>query len=95
MTILFTPAAEIDILDIWNYTRKEWGANQAEKYIQKLSLACSKLSDALSQEIAIDYVRPGYRKVLAGKHAVYFTRQEKEITVIRILHQRMDVDEFM
>lgn len=95
MTILFTPAAETDILDIWNYIRKEWGANQAEEYIQKLSLACSKLSDGLSQEIAVDYVRSGYRKVLVGRHAIFFKRNENEITIIRILHQSMDVDEVL
>ena len=95
MGILFSPAAAEDLLNIWQYTFQEWGENQAELYLHELSFACNKLSDSLSQEIAIDYVRPGYRKVLARKHVIYFFRQEKEITIIRILHQRMDVDEVL
>jgi toxin ParE1/3/4 len=95
MPILFTPAAEVDLSDIWKYTVDTWGENQAEEYIQKLSLACSKLSDGLSQEIPVDYVRSGYRKVLVGRHAIFFKRNENEITIIRILHQSMDVDEVL
>ena len=81
--------------DIWQYTVKKWGENQAELYINELSSACNKLSDGLSQEISVDYIRSGYHKILAGRHAIYFTRLETEITIVRILHQRMDVDEVL
>ena len=90
--ILFRPAATSDLLDIWNYTVAEWGENQAEMYLNELSSACNKLSDGIIQGIEIDFVRPRYRKVLSGKHAIYYTRSENEIIIERILHQRMDVD---
>ena len=28
-----TPAAKYDLLEIWNYTKKNWGKKQAEKYL--------------------------------------------------------------
>ena len=93
--ILFSPAATADLHDIWNYTVAKWGENKAELYLKELSLDCNKLCEGLIQGITIDYVRLGYRKVLAGKHAIYFTRQENEIVIVRILHQRMDVDEVL
>ena len=31
-----SPAAERDLEEIWKYTRKEWGLEQAERYIDLL-----------------------------------------------------------
>jgi toxin ParE1/3/4 len=95
MPILFTPAAEVDLSDIWKYTVDTWGEIQAELYIQEISSACDKLCDGLSQEILVDYVMPGYRKILVDKHAIFFKRAANAITIIRILHQSMDVDEVL
>ncbi len=93
VAIVFSPAAKTDILDIWHYTVAEWDENQAELYILELESVCTKLANGLNFETVADYIKPGYRKALAGKHVIYFTRQEHEITIVRILHQSMDVDE--
>ncbi len=95
MAILFSPKAIVDLSNIWQYTVEKWGENQADSYINELSSACNKLLDGLSQEISVDYILPGYHKTLVGKHVIYFTRQETGLTIIRILHQRMDVDEVL
>ncbi len=93
VAIVFSPAAKTDVSDIWHYSVTEWGENQAELYILELESACTKLANGLNFETIADYIKPGYRKALVGKHVIYFTRQEHEITVVRILHQSMDVDE--
>ncbi len=92
-TVLFSPAATADISEIWDYTVAEWGENQAELYILELESICHKLANGLNFEIVADYLKPGYRKALVGKHVIYFTRQEYKITIVRILHQSMDVDD--
>ncbi|OHU99110.1 plasmid stabilization protein ParE [Mycobacterium talmoniae] len=42
---------------------------------------------------ACDEVHPGYRKHAVGVHALYYRIVSRDvIDVVRILHQRMDVD---
>ena len=42
---------------------------------------------------ACDEVRPGYRKHAVGSHTLYYRIASADvIDVVRILHQRMDVD---
>ncbi len=42
---------------------------------------------------ACDEVRPGYRKHAVGSHALYYQIASVDvIDVVRVLHQRMDVD---
>lgn len=42
---------------------------------------------------ACDEIRPGYRKLSAGSHTLFYrVTGEGTIDVVRVLHQRMDVD---
>jgi len=42
---------------------------------------------------ACDEIRPGYRKLAAGSHMLFYrVSVEGVIDVVRVLHQRMDVD---
>jgi len=34
---------------------------------------------------------PGLRRALVGSHVVFFREDEAAVTVVRVLHQRMDV----
>lgn len=38
------------------------------------------------------HVRPGYRKALSGRHVLFYRQGAQGVEVVRILHQRMDVD---
>jgi toxin ParE1/3/4 len=42
---------------------------------------------------ACDEIRSGYRKLAAGSHTLFYrVTAEDVIEVVRVLHQRMDVD---
>ena len=40
---------------------------------------------------AADDVKPGLRRAMAEGHVVFFREDESRVTVLRVLHQRMDV----
>ncbi|MDO3013350.1 type II toxin-antitoxin system RelE/ParE family toxin [Mycobacteroides abscessus subsp. abscessus] len=42
--------------------------------------------------LACDEVRAGYRKHSVVPHAVYYRLTGHDVEIVRILHQRMDVD---
>ena len=86
----FSPAAQADLEAIYDYTARQWGAEQAGLYMELLESACLGLAadPALGQDCGD--IRPGYRRGAAGRHHVYFRFETYGIAVIRILHQRMD-----
>jgi len=40
-------------------------------------------------------VRPGYWKYPAGKHVIFFRSQDGFLDVIRILHEKMDMNQHL
>lgn len=87
-----SPAAEADLVGIWNYTAQQWDKDQAARYVVAIR---DRLDGIVAGRIPLRSaadVRPGYFKCAAGSHMIYFTRaSDQTIDVIRILHRSMDV----
>lgn len=92
--VAFSPAAVADLDDIWDYTAEQWGLEQAEHYIDSIRDACIGLARGERQGRAVD-IRDGYVKYAIKRHLVFFRVSETGISVIRVLHQRMDIDQYL
>jgi toxin ParE1/3/4 len=84
--------AEYDLIGIWQYSFEEWGADQADKYLDELDSSIKLLADNPDLGIKRDYVSEGYRVLFVASHAVYYTVTPTTIHVIRVLHGRTDPD---
>lgn len=87
-----TPAAVQDMEDIWRYTAQRWSVSQAERYIDRLTACFEALAQAPLSAPACDHIRPGYRRQVVESHVVYFRTGQDMVTVVRILHERMDAN---
>lgn len=85
-----SPAAEIDLEDIWKYTVEHWGAAQADRYTDLLIAAFAELAHSPKIAPACDHIRPGYRRRIVERHVIYFRITDYGIAITRILHDRMD-----
>jgi toxin ParE1/3/4 len=85
-----SPAAERDLEGIWKYTYGEWGLEQAELYIDLLAAAFQVLADSPMSAPACDHIRLGYRRRNVERHMIYFRVTDYGVTIIRVLHDRMD-----
>lgn len=87
-----TNKAVEDLSEIWNYTYEVWSENQADKYYELILETCQEI--AKSPKLGKNYKEIldeilGFR---VGKHIIFFRElNPKEIEVIRILHERMDL----
>lgn len=87
--VTYSPKAEADLEDIWRYTYREWGADQADRYTGDIFEAC--LAIANGQRVARRAIGfDPYFKFTVSKHVVYFVQQGDGIFVMRVLHQSMD-----
>ncbi len=89
--VAFSPAAEADIGEIWDYSAHRWGADQADRYIDDIRDACDALARGTKHSQPAD-VLPGLQKSLCGAHVIYFLDRPGHLDVIRILHQRQDAE---
>ena len=75
---------------IWRFTAERWGVEQAISYTRALSSAVARVAekpDAGSPQAGLG---APIRKIVAGSHAVYYDHADGIVTVVRILHVRMD-----
>ncbi len=82
-----------DLSDIWNYTCDKWSEAQADRYYDLIRAACKKIGK--HPELGKNYT--GIEKNLlgtkAGKHIIFYQATSKNrIEVVRILHERMDLE---
>jgi toxin ParE1/3/4 len=90
---LLSPAAQADLGQIWDYTRDRWGVDQAEEYLRELQRAIERAAANPRIGRVCDEIRPGYRKLAAGSHILFYrVSAEGIIDVGRVLHERLDVD---
>jgi toxin ParE1/3/4 len=90
---VLSPAAQVDLEQIWDYTCQRWDVDQAEEYLRELQHAIERAASNPRIGRACDEIRPGYRKLAAGSHTLYYRVTAKGVVdVVRVLHQRMDVD---
>ncbi|WP_430386459.1 type II toxin-antitoxin system RelE/ParE family toxin [Blastomonas fulva] len=84
-----TPAARIDLAGIWNYTADNWGEAQAEQYIRQIESTLTAAAENSPLVRGLDDVW----RIRAGNHLCIFRKlPDGKIEVIRVLHERMDID---
>lgn len=82
-----------DLETIWFYTLKKWSKEQADRYFQLLMDEIENL--AKNPTLGKDYseVRKGYYGSRVKSHFIFYkiNKQKRNIEIIRILHQRMNI----
>ena len=89
--LAFSPAAIADLNEIWDYSADHWGPDRADLYINEIRDACNSIALGQKHGRHVD-ARPGYLRISAGSHVVYYQARGDVMNVIRVLHSRMDVD---
>ena len=91
--LLFSPTAQKDLEGIYDYTFETWGIAQAEHYVRELHKTCNDLATGNIKGRNADFIRPGYFKKPCGSYFIFYRNPNPEtLEVVRILHQRMDVE---
>jgi len=87
----FTEKAELDLAAIVDFTLQTWGAAQTVKYIDGLE----DLAETLAQIPDLGTAREDLHKGLIvfpyERHLLFYRKERHGITIVRILHDSMDV----
>lgn len=89
--VAFSPAAEADLGEIWDYSAERWGPDQADRYTDAIWDTCHALARGTKLGCPAE-VLPNIMKCLCGSHVIYFLDYADHLDVIRVLHQRQDAE---
>lgn len=82
-----------DLTEIWQYTLHKWSEKQADKYYQAIQSACKEIGNDPNLGKVYTEVNPNLLGFKSGKHILFYHLiSEDEIEIIRILHERMDLE---
>lgn len=84
--------AKSDLRSIWNYTYDNWSEEQADKYLGELMEEFEIIVQYPERGKVFDEVRNGFYGVKKNRHIIFYRLlSTKEIEIIRVLHERMDI----
>ncbi len=94
MKYLISKEASKDIEKIWLYTIENWSQEQADRYFNLIIDEIENITkDPLSGKDYND-LRKGYFRSRVKSHFIFYKINliKKQIEIIRILHQQMDIE---
>ncbi|MBW1727051.1 MAG: type II toxin-antitoxin system RelE/ParE family toxin [Deltaproteobacteria bacterium] len=92
LSFRLTAKALNDLKSIGRFTQKMWGREQRNIYLSKLDESFHLLADQPFLGTARDDIRENYRVYHVGRHLIFYRQHPAYIEIIRILHDRMDVE---
>ena len=90
---ILSPRAQSDLDEIWNYTERHWGIEQAEIYICQLWQDIEAIAAKPTIGRPCPEVRAGYYKFRSGSHVLFFRLSKSGIDAVRVLHAQMDFEQ--
>jgi len=85
-----------DLEKIWVYTLKKWSKDQADRYYMLIIDEIEFLRSNYYTGKSAEYIRPGYRVSFVKSHIIFYKiEEEQKLQVIRILHQSMNIEEWL
>jgi toxin ParE1/3/4 len=93
LTYTISQRAIVDLENIWLYTVEKWSIEQADRYytllFNEIAFICSHMNAGKSME----HIRKGYRSSKVKSHLIFYRiLNNATVEVIRILHERMDIE---
>lgn len=81
-----------DLEEIWLFTVEKWSIEQADRYyfliFDEIDFICKNVDSGKS----MNHVRKGYRASKVKSHFIFYRVVNGIVEIIRILHERMDID---
>jgi toxin ParE1/3/4 len=87
-----SPSAFADLLDIADYTNRQWGSAQTAKYRDQLERCAEALATGKGHIKNLSHIRPGLRAMRCQHHYVYcLISAESPPLIVALLHESMDL----
>jgi toxin ParE1/3/4 len=90
--VLWSLAAEEDLISIWMYVARQSSVNVADDQLRAISRACEAIGEWPLAGRARDKIVAGLRSIPASPHVFFFRPNSGGVEILRVLHERRDLD---
>ena len=91
MKIVVSDKAHSDLLRIYSYFAPR-NPDPAQRVIRRIDQRFSQLTRFPFIGRPRPSLAPGLRSLIADVHLIFYTVQDEQITIVRVLDSRMDID---
>lgn len=82
-----------DLENIWLYTKETWSVIQADRYYNLIIDEIEFLAGNPEGGKPMEHIKKGYRVSKVKSHVIFYRKlDERSIEIIRVLHQKMDIE---
>lgn len=92
LPFVISKKAVSDLEKIWLYTVEKWSVEQADRYYNLIFDEINYICKHINAGKSMEHIRKGYRASKVKSHFVFYKVANNTIEVIRILHERMDIE---
>jgi toxin ParE1/3/4 len=89
--VYFTRAAREDLIASWTHIAAD-NPQAADRVLDRLEEAASRLADTSQIGPARDDIRPGLRYLVSGSYLLLYRIREGGIEIVRAVHGRRDLN---
>ena len=87
--------ADRDLEEIFDYTVREFGIDQAVAYVSEFEEVFMSLAASPELGRKRDEIRNGLRSFVKGSHTIFYRILRSHIRIVRILHGCRDIIKFI
>ena len=95
LRLILASQASRDLSLILAMSARQWGPTQRDRYRTRIDHALNDLTTFPELGRVQAAERPGLRARPAGEHIIYYWHDDETVTVLRILHRRMNPDDHL
>jgi len=88
--VVWSPAADQDLLDIWAYYARVASPEIADNLLHEISRVGEGIRENPLLSRQRDELLPGLRSVIVRPHVVFFRIRNSAVEIVRVLHGRRD-----
>lgn len=91
MNYVLTLQAEGDLRNIYIYGIENWGADKSQQYLKDLYSKFGLLADTPNMGRRRNEIGQNIQSFAHGSHIILYTQWERELAIVRVLHNSQDV----
>lgn len=95
LEVRLTPGARRDLAGIYDWTASEFGLEQADRYALQLDQAFQFIAENPGLARDASAIRAGLLRHVSGSHVIYVRVSKGLLSIVRILHGRMDAGRWL
>jgi toxin ParE1/3/4 len=95
LPFVISKKAVSDLEAIWIFSAEKWSVDQADRYYNLIFDEINHICKNTESGKSMESIRKGYRASKVKSHLIFYRVKQARIEIIRILHERMDIDTIM